>query len=128
MHIKTNIGSTTRLNDVRHVPDLRMNVFYIMAMDRTGYSSYLGNGRWKLTKGPLVVARGHACSGMYKTHVKTCMKKLNEIKDFERTPKMRVGIDGDDVKRVKFSLPNSALDKEVIGDEEYEDAEDAKDT
>ena len=34
---------------------------------------------------------------MYKTHVKTCKKKLNEIKDFERTPKMRVGIDGDDV-------------------------------
>ena len=93
-----------------------------MAMDRTGYSSHLGNGRWKLTKGPLVVPRGHACSGMYKTHVKTCKKKLNEIKDFERTPKMRVGIDGDDVKRVKFSLPNSASDEEVIGDEEYEDA------
>ena len=72
----------------------------------------------------MVVARGHACSGTYKNHVKTYTKKLNEIKDFDRTPKMRVGIDGDDVKRVKFSLPNSALDEEVIGDEEYEDAKD----
>ena len=35
---------------------------------------------------------------------------------------MRVGIDGDDAKRVKFSLPNSASDEEVINDEEYEDA------
>ena len=99
-------------------------MFSTMAMDRASYSNHLGNGRGKLTNGPLVVARGHACSGMYKTHVKICKKKLNEIKDFERTPKMRVGIDGDDVKRVKFSLPNSALDEEVIGDEEYEDAKD----
>ena len=34
---------------------------------------------------------------------------------------MRVKID-DDVKRVKFPLPNSTLEEEVIGDEEYEDA------
>ena len=58
---------------------------------------------------------------MYRTHVKTYKKKFNEIKDFVKTPKMRVEIDGDDVKRVKFSLPNSASDEEVIDDEEYED-------
>ena len=57
---------------------------------------------------------------MYKTHVKTYKKKLNEIKDFEKTPQMRVGINGVDTKRVKFSLPNIASDEEVIGDEEYE--------
>ena len=45
MCIETNIGSTIRLNDVRHVPDLRMNVFSTMAMDRAGHSNHLGNGR-----------------------------------------------------------------------------------
>ena len=35
---------------------------------------------------------------------------------------MRVGINGVKTKRVKFSLPNSALEEEVVGDEEYEDA------
>ena len=30
---------------------------------------------------------------------------------------MRVGIDGDDAKRVKFSLPNSASEEEVVVDE-----------
>ena len=35
---------------------------------------------------------------------------------------MRVEINGVDTKRVKFSLPDSASDEEVIGDEEYEDA------
>ena len=34
---------------------------------------------------------------------------------------MRVGINGIDTKRVKFSLPNSATKEEVIGDEKYED-------
>ena len=38
-----------------------------------------------------------------------------------KTPKMRVRIDDDDVKRVKFSLPKSSSKEEVIGDEEYED-------
>ena len=70
----------------------------------------------------MVVARGHACCGLYRTHVKTCKKKFNEIKNLEKTPKMSVGINGVETKRVKFSLPNSALEEEVVGDEEYEDA------
>ena len=69
----------------------------------------------------MVVARGHSCYGMYKTHVKTCKKKFNEIKYFEKTPQMRVGINGVGTKRVKFSLPDNASDKEVMGDEEYKD-------
>ena len=120
--VETNVCSTIRLKDMRHVPDLRMNMFSTLAMDQAGYCNYLGNGRWKLTKGSFVVARGHACCSMYRTHVKTCKKKFNEIKNFEKTPKMRVEIDGDEVKSVKFSFPNSASEEEVMGDEEYEDA------
>ena len=53
--------------------------------------------------------------------MKTYKKKFNEIKDFKNTPQLRVEIDGDDAKMVKFSLPNNASDEKVIGDEEYED-------
>ena len=60
----TNVGSTMMLKDMQHVPDLRMNVFSILAMDRVGYCNYLGNGRWQLTKGSVVVARGYAYCGM----------------------------------------------------------------
>ena len=56
------------------------------------------------------------------THVKTCKKKFNEVKNFEKTPQLRVGINGVNTKRVKFLLPDSALEEEVVGDEEYEDA------
>ena len=49
--IETNVGSTMMLKDVRHVQDLRMNVFSTLAIDQAGYCNYLANGRWKLTKG-----------------------------------------------------------------------------
>ena len=49
MYIETNVGSTMMLKDVRHVLDLRMNVFSTLAMDQASYCNYLGNGRWKLT-------------------------------------------------------------------------------
>ena len=57
-------------------------MFSTLVMDQVGYYNHLGNGRWKLTKGSLVVARGHACCGMYMTHVKIYKKKFNEIKIF----------------------------------------------
>ena len=46
--IKTNVGSTMMLKDVRYVPDLRMNVFFTLVMDQAGYYNHLGNGGWKL--------------------------------------------------------------------------------
>ena len=46
-----------------------------LAMDQAGYSNYLGNGRWNLTKRSLVVARGYACHSMYRTHMKTRIRK-----------------------------------------------------
>ena len=55
--------------------------------------------------------------------MKTCKKKFNEIKIFEKTPKMNVGINDVETKMVKFSFPNSASEEEVGGDEEYEDVE-----
>ena len=64
---KKNVGYTMILKDVQHVQDLRMNVFSTLAMDRTSYCNHLGNGRWKLTKGSLVVARACVFCGIYKT-------------------------------------------------------------
>ena len=99
-----------------------MNVLSTLAMDRASYCNHLGNGRWKFSKGSLVVARGCACFGMYRTHVRACKKKFNVVKVFEKTPQLRVDINGVVAKRVKFSLPNSDLNEEVIFDEKYHDA------
>ena len=46
--------------------------------------------------------------------VKTCKKKFNEIKNFKKTPQLRVGINGVDTKTVKFIEARLLLNIEVI--------------
>lgn len=41
--IKTNVECTLALKDVRHVPDLRMNLISRVALDRDGYENYFAN-------------------------------------------------------------------------------------
>ena len=66
---------------MRHVPDLRLNLISGVALDREGYVNYFGNGKWKLTKGSLVAARGKVRSTLYRTVVKICGDELNATKD-----------------------------------------------
>ena len=54
--IQTNVGYRLKLQDVRHVPDLCLNLMLGIALDKEGFQIYFGNGRWKLTKGTMVVA------------------------------------------------------------------------
>jgi len=46
------------LKGVKHAPDVRFNLIYVQILDNDGYDSHFGSGKWKLTKGNLVVARG----------------------------------------------------------------------
>jgi hypothetical protein len=119
--IKTNVGFTVMLKNVRHVPDLCFNLISTPVMDRAGYCNHLGNGRWKLAKGPMVVARGRICCGLYRTRVKACKKKFNAVGTIEKTPQSRVMVNSVAPKRVNFSLPDSATDGEAICDEECRD-------
>ena len=79
--IQTNVGYQLMLKDVRHVPDLRLNLMSGIALDKEGFQNYFGNGRWKLTKGTMVVARGEVCCMLYKTLGKICKNGLNIVVD-----------------------------------------------
>ena len=61
VQVRTNIGYTIILKDVRHVPDIRLNLLSGIPFDKEGYDSHFGNGTWKLMKGSIIVARGHIC-------------------------------------------------------------------
>ena len=54
--------------------------------------------------------------------MRACKKKFNAVKVFEKTPHLRVDINGVAAKRVKFSPPDSDLNEEVTFDEKYHDA------
>ncbi|CAL5395053.1 unnamed protein product [Camellia sinensis] len=87
VRIQTKVGCTMVLKDVRHVPDLRLNLISGIALGRQGYENYFGKGMWKLKKGSLVVARGQASGTLYKTHVEVHSDSLNATED-EASPNL----------------------------------------
>jgi hypothetical protein len=45
------------LRDVKHVPDIPLNLISTGKLDDDGYCSTFCNGQWKLTRGAMIVAR-----------------------------------------------------------------------
>ena len=41
-------------------------------LDKEGYGNYFRDGKWRLSKGSLVFAKGKICCTLYKTQVKLC--------------------------------------------------------
>ena len=69
------------LKDVRPDPDLRLNLISRVALDREGYENNFKEGTWKLSKGSMVIARGHICGTLYKYHVKLYRPSLNALEN-----------------------------------------------
>ena len=65
--LKTNIGSTLVLQNVKHAPDIPLNLISVGQLDDDGYHNDLSNGQWKLTKGSVILARGRKHSNLYVT-------------------------------------------------------------
>ncbi|KAK8475366.1 hypothetical protein V6N11_057436 [Hibiscus sabdariffa] len=53
------------LKDVRHAPDIRLNLISAGRLDDEGFCNTFCDGQWTLTKGSLVVARGKKISNLY---------------------------------------------------------------
>ncbi|VFQ79367.1 unnamed protein product [Cuscuta campestris] len=75
--LNTNTGCRLILRDVRHVPEFRFNLISDGGLDRDGYVSRLGEGKWKLTKGSLIVARGKMENKIYVMQAKMCRGDQN---------------------------------------------------
>ena len=74
MRIKRPNGSMLELHDVRHVPGLKRNLLSVGQMDDEGYDVNFGGGRWKITKGAMVIARGKKEGTLYMTsNTKDCI-------------------------------------------------------
>ncbi|VFQ98154.1 unnamed protein product [Cuscuta campestris] len=60
--LETKTGMKLVLKNVRHAPDICLNLISTSVLDDEGYVSTFGDGQCKLTKGSLIVARGKKCS------------------------------------------------------------------
>ena len=65
LHI--DIGYTLTLDNVHHVLDLRVNLLSCQLFDNKCYYNGFGDGKWKLTKGSIVVGRDILSYTRYKT-------------------------------------------------------------
>lgn len=61
----TDIGAKLVLKNVRHVPDIRLNLISTGKLDDEGYCNIFHSGHWKLTRGNLVLARGKKQTSLY---------------------------------------------------------------
>ena len=63
--LKTNNGSKLVLNNVKHAPNVLLNLIFVGYLGDEGYVNTLGVGKWKITRGSMVVARGDKLSNLY---------------------------------------------------------------
>lgn len=73
----SNNGTKLTLKDVRHAPDVRLNLISAGKLDDEGFCNTFSEGQWKLTKGSLVVARGKKSSNLYLMQALTSRETVN---------------------------------------------------
>ena len=79
--LKTYIGCKLLLKDVRHVPNIRLNLISTGKLDDEGYNNQFGDGKWKLSKNSLVVARDKKISTLYWMQGKIYLNVVNTLEN-----------------------------------------------
>ncbi|GJS33328.1 retrovirus-related pol polyprotein from transposon TNT 1-94 [Tanacetum coccineum] len=83
--LKFDTGMELVLHNVKHVPDMRLNIISTGLLDEDGYHNSSGNGLWKVTLGSLIVARGKRESKLYMTHPKISKSIVNAVDNGDMT-------------------------------------------
>lgn len=78
VHLKTTNGTKLVLKSVRHIESLRLNVLPVGLLDQEGYLSRFGDGKYKLTKGSMVIAKGNKVSALYHIEQIVCVDALEK--------------------------------------------------
>ncbi|GJW74762.1 putative RNA-directed DNA polymerase [Tanacetum coccineum] len=83
--LKFDTGMELVLHNVKHVPDIKLNIISTGLLDEDGYHNCSGNGLWKVTLGSLIVAKGKRESKLYMTHPKISKSIVNAIDNDDMT-------------------------------------------
>ncbi|GJX96284.1 putative RNA-directed DNA polymerase [Tanacetum coccineum] len=83
--LKFDTGMELVLHNVKHVPDMRLNIISTGLLDKDGYHNSSGNVLWKVTLGSLIVARGKRESKLYMTYSKISKSIVNAVDNDDMT-------------------------------------------
>ena len=67
------------LKDVRHIPNIRLNLILIRRLHDEGYSGSFRNGKWKFCEGIFIVTRAHKEGTLYMMHARLCKSEVNVV-------------------------------------------------
>ncbi|CAA0823452.1 Uncharacterized mitochondrial protein AtMg00300 [Striga hermonthica] len=65
VQIKSANGSCWTLGDVRHIPGLKRNLISVGQLDNDGFHTMFGDGKWKVSRGAMTLARGLKSGTLY---------------------------------------------------------------
>ena len=65
IYLETIIGNKLVLKDVRHFPDIHLNLISTGILNDEEFTNSFGESKWKLTKVSLIVARGKKQNTQY---------------------------------------------------------------
>lgn len=77
--LETSLWSKLILKDVRHVPDIHLNLISMGRLDDEGFINWFGESKWKLTNGSLVAARGKKVNTLYFMKAKLHKGEINAV-------------------------------------------------
>jgi hypothetical protein len=78
--LETSMGMKLILKEVRHAPDIRLNLIYTGKVDDNAYSNVFNECQWKLNKGSLIVARGRKSCNLSVLQASISVSFVNAIK------------------------------------------------
>jgi len=81
--LETNAGVKLLLKDVKHALDVYLNLISVKKLHDEGFINYFCDGKWKLTKGNLVVARGNKTSSLYVMQSTISRVSVNAVENKE---------------------------------------------
>ena len=69
------------LKNVRHVPEVRLNLISAGRLDDECYTGSIWNGVMKFSKGSLIVARAQKVNTLYLMNARLCPEEVNVVSD-----------------------------------------------
>lgn len=75
--LETNTSCRLTLKNVRHVPNIGLNLVLTGKLNDKGYPSKFWDEKWKLSKGSVVITYGNKKGPRYKTQVKLYKEEVN---------------------------------------------------
>ncbi|RVW83457.1 Retrovirus-related Pol polyprotein from transposon TNT 1-94 [Vitis vinifera] len=81
VRLETSNGTMLTLKNVKHIPDIRMNLISTGKLDDEGFYNTFRDSQWKLTRGSMAIAKGNKSSSLYLMQARVIDSSINAVDD-----------------------------------------------